>query len=83
MGKAQHLAKKATVLASACLESCTDDLMYWSAGDHEAIIHAGWILQARSADLQGAERLIHDLALTLLSATFDETVDQGSAQDIA
>ncbi len=83
MGNAQHLAEKATDLACQCLEYCTGDLVARSAGDHEAIIHAGWILQARAADLHGEERLADQLALTLLSATFEETVNQGSARDIA
>jgi hypothetical protein len=83
MSKAQYLAARALDLADQCLENCTDDLVARSAGDHEAIIHAGYILRLGDPDEPGAERLVDQLALTLLSATFEEIVNHNRAQDIA
>lgn len=83
MSNAQYLAARATELAHRCLEDCTGDLVARSAGDHEAIIHAAFILRLGDLDEHGAERLVDHLALTLLSATFEETVNHSQARDIA
>ena len=78
--RARSLAARATELADQCLASGTDDLVARAAGDHEAIIHAGYILRLGDPDEPGVERLVDRLALTLLSATFEETVNRKEAK---
>ena len=87
MTDARNLAARAMDLANQCLEDCTRDLVAVSAGDHEALIAAGHIVQVGNPDEHGAGRLVEQLALTLLSATFDanfeETVEHERAHAIA
>ena len=87
MTDAQYLAARAMDLANQCLEDCTRDLVAVSAGDHGALIAAGHIVQVGTLDEHGAERLVEQLALTLLSATFDAnfeaTLDHERAHAIA